>query len=168
MAKYNEKKTAGKLVVKDQNAGYARKAGSLKVIKGQVGQVRPGNQTKSVIEKIEFVRKGVTKKFLVKIKEKTDLDYDKLAKVLSVGRATLINKNGNKPFNLPLSDRIVGLADLYEYGYEVFGDIENFNEWMVTSNHALGGMKPYDLIDTQYGKDEVRHLIGRIDYGVFS
>jgi putative toxin-antitoxin system antitoxin component (TIGR02293 family) len=168
MAKYNEKKTAGKLVVKDQNAVYARKAGSLKVIKGQVGQVRPGNQTKSVIEKIEFVRKGVTKKFLVKIKEKTDLDYDKLAKVLSVGRATLINKNGNKPFNLPLSDRIVGLADLYEYGYEVFGDIENFNEWMVTSNHALGGMKPYDLIDTQYGKDEVRHLIGRIDYGVFS
>src|SRR6478736_2245654 len=120
MAKYNEKKTAGKLVVKDQNAAYSRKAGSLKVIKGQVGQVRPGNQTKSVIEKIEFVRKGVTKKFLVKIKEKTDLDYDKLAKVLSVGRATLINKNGNKPFNLPLSDRIVGLADLYEYGYEVF------------------------------------------------
>ena len=168
MAKYNDKKSAGKLVIKDQDAAYARKAGSLKVIKGQAGQVQPGSPTKSVIEKIEFVRKGVTKKFLVKIKEKTDLDYDKLAKVLSVGRATLINKNGNKPFNLPLSDRIVGLADLYEYGYEVFGDVENFNEWMITSNHALGGMKPYDLIDTQYGKEEVRHLIGRIEFGVYS
>jgi len=63
---------------------------------------------------------------------------------------------------------VVGMSDLYEYGYEVFGDVESFNEWMITSNHALGGMKPYDLLEKQYGKDEVWHLIGRIEYGIFS
>ena len=169
MAKVNNKNKAAKPVVKEEDVTYTQKAGSLKLTKVQTSPVRFGSfPTKSVTEKIEFVRKGVTKKFLVKIKEKTALDYDKLAKVLSVGRATLINKTGNKPFNLPLSDRIVGLADLYEYGYQVFGDVENFNVWMDTPNRALGGVIPYDLIDTQYGKDEVKHLIGRIDYGVFS
>ena len=133
---------------------------------GRGGKVNGSGQ--SVIEKIDFVRKGVTKKFLVKIKEKTALDYDELAKALSVARATLINKTGNTPFNLPLSDRIVGLADLYEYGYGVFGNIKNFNEWMVIPNQALGGARPFELIDTQYGKDAVKHLIGRIDYGVLS
>jgi putative toxin-antitoxin system antitoxin component (TIGR02293 family) len=128
----------------------------------------PNNAKRTMNEKIKFVRTGVTKKILVNIKNKTNLDYDKLAKVLSVGRATLINKNGNRPFNLALSDRIVGLADLYDQGYKVFGDTDNFNEWMFTPNRALGGQKPYDIIDTQYGKDEVRDLIGRIDYGVYS
>jgi len=128
----------------------------------------PNNAKRTVNEKIKFVRTGVTKKILVNIKNKTKLDYDKLAKVLSVGRATLINKNGNRPFNLALSDRIVGLADLYDQGYKVFGDTDNFNEWMFTPNKALGGQKPYDIIDTKYGRDEVRDLIGRIDYGVYS
>ena len=169
MAKYIEKKAARKPVVKDRAITYGQKKESMKLIMPKTGPMYIGSDpTKSVIQKIEFVRNGVTKKFLVKIKEKTDLDYDKLAKVLSVGRATLINKNGNTPFNVPLSDRIVGLADLYEYGYQVFGDVENFNHWMLTPNRALGGVKPYDLIDTQYGKDEVKHLIGRIAYGVYS
>jgi|SRR5450432_1091565 putative toxin-antitoxin system antitoxin component (TIGR02293 family) len=126
------------------------------------------NKRRSMNEKIKFVRTGVTKKILVNIKNKTKLDYDELAKVLSVGRATLINKSGNRPFNLALSDRIVGLADLYDHGYKVFGGADNFNEWMFTANRALGGQKPYDIIDTQYGKDEVRDLIGRIDYGIYS
>ena len=47
------------------------------------------------LEKMDMVDRGVTKKDLESLKEKTDLDYDDLAKVLSVGRATLINKKGN-------------------------------------------------------------------------
>ena len=168
MAKYSSKKATGKQVVKEHTATDTQKSRVLPIITHRGNRRIDNSPAGSLTDKIEFVRNGVTKKFLVKIKEKTDLDYDELAKVLSVARATLINKNGNKPFNVALSDRIVGLADLYEHGYQVFGDVENFNEWMVTSNHALGGVKPYELIDTQYGRDEVRSLIGRIDYGVFS
>jgi putative toxin-antitoxin system antitoxin component (TIGR02293 family) len=130
--------------------------------------ILPENTERTMNEKIKFVRSGVTKKVLVGIKNKTKLDYDKLAKVLSVARATLINKNDNRPFNTALSDRIVGLAELYDFGYKVFGNVDNFNEWMLMTNQALGGEKPYDIIDTQYGRDEVRNLIGRIDYGIFS
>jgi len=120
------------------------------------------------LEKMVMVDRGVTKKDLESLKDKTELDYDELASVLSVGRATLINKKGDDKFSPPLSEKIVGLADLYSYGYEVFEDKERFNQWMLRPNRALGGQAPYDLIHNQFGREEVRNVIGRIDYGVYS
>lgn len=119
-------------------------------------------------EKIEIVREGISKKDLEHLKQKTDLDYNQLSKVLSVARATLINKKGNAKFDTVLSERIVGVADIYSYGYEVFEDESRFNEWIFRSNQALGGQTPYDLLDNQYGREEIKNLIGRIDYGVYS
>jgi putative toxin-antitoxin system antitoxin component (TIGR02293 family) len=120
------------------------------------------------LEKMVMVDRGVTKKNLESLKAKTELDYDELAQVLSVGRATLINKKGGDKFSPPLSEKIVGLADLYSYGYEVFEDKERFNQWMLRPNQALGGQAPYDLIHNQFGREEVRNVIGRIEYGVYS
>jgi putative toxin-antitoxin system antitoxin component (TIGR02293 family) len=119
-------------------------------------------------EKIDIIREGISKKDLENLKEKTDLDYNQLSKVLSVARATLINKKGTAKFDMVLSERIVGVADIYSYGYEVFEDENRFNEWIFRSNQALGGQSPYDLLDNQYGREEVKNLIGRIDYGVYS
>lgn len=122
----------------------------------------------TALEKMDLVRSGVTKKELERLKEKTGLDYDALAQALSVTRATLINKKNDEKFNAPLSERIVGLADIYSYGYEVFEDTRLFNQWMFRPNQALGGQPPYQLIDNQFGREEVRNIIGRIDYGVYS
>src|ERR1035438_244483 len=74
------------------------------------------------IEKMDIVRIGVSKKDLESLKKVANLDYDKLAKALSVTRATLINKKRGEKFNAVLSERIVSLADIYSYGYEVFED----------------------------------------------
>jgi len=119
-------------------------------------------------EKINIIREGISKKDLENLKEKTDLDYNQLSKVLSVARATLINKKGTAKFDMVLSERIVGVADIYSYGYEVFEDENRFNEWIFRANQSLGGQSPYDLLDNQYGREEVKNLIGRIDYGVYS
>jgi putative toxin-antitoxin system antitoxin component (TIGR02293 family) len=136
------------------------------VILGESSNKPEGQMT--AMEKMVMVDRGVTKKDLESLKAKTDLDYDELAQVLSVGRATLINKKGTDKFSPPLSEKIVGLADLYSYGYEVFEDSERFNQWMLRPNKALGGRAPYDLIHNQFGREEVRNVIGRIEYGVFS
>ena len=122
----------------------------------------------TALEKMDIVRTGVSKNNLERLKEKTGLDYDTLAQALSVTRATLINKKNSEKFNAPLSERIVGLADIYSYGYEVFEDTKIFNQWMFRPNQALGGQAPYQLIDNQFGREEVKNIIGRIDYGVYS
>ena len=120
------------------------------------------------LEKMEMSRGGITKTALERLKQKTGLDYDKLAKILAVARATLINKKGKEKFSPELSERILGLADIYSYGYKVFDSEERFNEWIFRPNRALGSTSPYELMDNQYGREEVRNLIGRIDYGVYS
>lgn len=119
-------------------------------------------------QKMQIVRDGVTKIYLTKLKEETSLDYDALAQALSVTRSTLINKKGSQKFNDHVSERIIAVAELYSFGYEVFGNKENFNKWMFAPNQALGGEAPFELIDNQFGREEIRNLIGRIAYGVYS
>ncbi len=119
-------------------------------------------------EKINMIKKGISKTDLENLKDTAGFDYNQLSKVLSVARATLINKKGNDKFDINLSEKIVGVADIYSYGYEVFEDETKFNDWVFRSNRSLGGQAPFDLLDNQYGREEVKNLIGRIDYGVYS
>lgn len=120
------------------------------------------------IQKMRIIKNGISKDYLETFKKATSLDYDSLAGALSVTRATLINKKGAQKFSDQVSEKIVSLADLYSFGYEVFEDKDNFNKWMFVHNQALGGLAPFDIIDNYYGKEEVRNLIGRIAYGVYS
>jgi len=119
-------------------------------------------------EKMHIIKEGISKADLENFKKKAALDYDKLAKALSVTRATLINKKKQEKFNAVLSERILSLADIYSYGYEVFEDEQRFNKWMFSPNRALGGSTPYELANNQFGREEIKNLIGRIEYGVYS
>jgi putative toxin-antitoxin system antitoxin component (TIGR02293 family) len=156
------RKTVSK--IKSSTQGASAKASA--VILSDAGN-KPESQM-TALEKMNIVCEGVSKKDLEHLKEKAELDYDKLAKALSVTRATLIKKQKDQKFGLVLSEKIMGLADIYSYGYEVFENEDRFNQWMFRPNQALGGKAPYDLIDNQFGREEVRNVIGRIDYGVYS
>ena len=128
---------------------------------------KPENDMTS-LEKMDVAKAGISKLDLEDLKEKTKLDYTKLAKVISVTRATLINKKGASKFSMSISESILGVADIYSYGYEVFEDIDRFNEWISRPNRALGYKAPYEIMDSQFGREEVKNLIGRIEYGVYS
>jgi putative toxin-antitoxin system antitoxin component (TIGR02293 family) len=122
----------------------------------------------SAFEKMGMAKTGLNKKDLETLKQKASLDYDELAQMLSVTRATLINKKGDEKFSIVLSERIIAIADIYSYGVEVFGDMEQVNEWMFEPNRALGGETPFSIMHTQFGREELRNVIGRIAYGVYS
>ena len=56
---------------------------------------------------------------------------------------------------------------IIEYGINVFESEINFFDWLMTPNKSLGGLIPYNLLDT---KDEYKILdiLGRIEHGVYS
>jgi putative toxin-antitoxin system antitoxin component (TIGR02293 family) len=118
-------------------------------------------------DKIKVIRGGVSKKQLTDIKTEIELDYDQLSEVLSTSRATLINKKKTQKFDQQVSERIVMLTDVLGYGREIFGDNDNFNEWLKTPSESLGNVTPLSMMDTLYGIDEVKKEIGRIAYGVY-
>ena len=119
-------------------------------------------------KKIDFIRLGISKTSLEHLKKKINQDYDTLAKLFSVTRATLINKKGKSKFSSAVSEKILNLADLYSFGYNVFENRENFNSWMETPNRTLGGIAPIEIADTHYGILEIKNLVGRIEQGVYS
>jgi putative toxin-antitoxin system antitoxin component (TIGR02293 family) len=131
------------------------------------GIVTPINKMTS-FEKMTLLDKGINKNDLEQFKLKAQLDYDKLAQALAVTRATLISKKKNEAYSDGVSEKILALTDLYSYGYEVFEDVDNFNSWMFVSNKALAGKTPFDIIDNQFGREEVKNIIGRIEYGIYS
>ena len=139
----------------------------LKKVSAEKSKVIPVYKWSSY-KKIDIIKEGISKEELENLKDQTGLDYDTLAKVLSVAKATLHNKKGKAKFDTSVSERILLLADIYSYGYEVFGEKERFNSWMKSENTSLGGVAPLQLLDTLYGIEEVKHLIGRIEYGVYS
>ncbi len=143
-------------------------AGKVQALKDMI--YNPAKQANNITahEKIEMINNGISKKDLEFLKQKSGLDYDQLSEVLLVARATLINKKGNEKFNPSLSEKIVSLADIYSYGYEVFEDESRFNNWVFRPNQALGGKAPYNFLSNQYGREEIKNLIGRIDYGVYA
>src|SRR3954463_12932606 len=71
----------------------------------------------TALEKMQLARTGISKQDLELLKQTTGLDYDSLAKGLSVTKATLFNKKGEEKFSADISERIVSLADIYSYGY---------------------------------------------------
>ena len=154
-----QKKTGGskKNEVHEPVVLYASKPDSsiLKVVK------RPENQ-------LSLVEKGISKDSLEALKAMAGLDYDQLAQVLNVARATLINKKSPDRFNTDISDKIVVLADIFSYGLEVFEDKARFRHWLQSPLRALNGKSPFDMLHTSFGREEVRNLIGRIAYGVYS
>ncbi|MES2883072.1 MAG: antitoxin Xre/MbcA/ParS toxin-binding domain-containing protein [Bacteroidota bacterium] len=156
------------MILEEPAVAYERLSPLKKVdaLKGKA-KVIPVYQWSSY-DKIDAIKGGITKEELESLKNQSGLDYDTLAVILNVAKATLHNKKGKAKFDQYISERIFLLADVYSYGYKVFEQKEKFNQWMKTDNRSLGNIKPLSLLDTMYGVEEIKHLIGRIEYGVYS
>lgn len=139
-----------------------QKSGGLLSVKGEA-EFKSG-----ATQAINKIKTGISQKELLHLKEVTELDYEKLAFIVGLTRQTITQKPVSYKYEVSESDKIYRIADLYSYGYDVFENKEGFNEWMMAENSALGNKKPIDFLDTMYGFQEVKDLIGRIDYGVYS
>lgn len=120
------------------------------------------------LEKVYAVRVGISKDQLVSFKNTIDIDYDRLSFILGTTKTTLHKKQSKDAFSASISEKVIGLMDVYRFGYEVFGEHNKFNKWVQTPNRALGNRIPLEVMDTFFGIKEVTNIIGRIQHGVYS
>jgi len=118
--------------------------------------------------KMEQVRTGISKSVLEELKDRINIGYDRLSVILGTSSGRLRRKKSDEKFNGPISEKILALSDVYEFGYSVFEDQANLERWMQTENRALSNKRPIDLLDTSFGMIEVKNLLGRIAHGVYS
>lgn len=55
-----------------------------------------------------------------------------------------------------------------ELAIDTFGDREKAMSWLKSPNPVMEGQKPLDLLNSVQGRETVRTILGRIEWGLYS
>lgn len=92
-----------------------------------------------------------------------------LAGYLGVRPRTLARRKEAGSLDEHESERMLRLAEIYEAALQLFdGNKADAREWLLSPVRGLNNNRAIDYARTDYGAREVRNLIGRLKYGVFS
>lgn len=117
------------------------------------------------LEVIDRIRNGVKKKDWKNLIYYLGSTEKEFANILPVSISSMQKKD---VYGKETSERIYELARLFGLGHEVFDSTEDFKEWLMTPSKALGGKKPFELLDSSFGFELVENEIVRIQYNVYS
>lgn len=119
---------------------------------------------------IHSIRKGLSYRFFSYIKEITPFTEKDWSEYLNVSIRTLQrNKNEDHFFFKPIhSEKIIELAEVTNFGVQIFDSVDQFYVWLNTPSFALGKLKPSELLKDSYGKELVMAELNRINHGIFA
>lgn len=116
---------------------------------------------------ILLIREGVPYSLFNLIQEFTPFAEDNWADFLDISTKSLQRyKQAAKSFKPIQSEKIIELAEVTKVGLEVFGEMQQFKNWLETPNFSLGNLKPIELLKDSYGKELVISELTRINYGI--
>jgi len=111
---------------------------------------------------------GISKSDFLVIVASTGLNLTQFSALLPVSKRTIEKTKDQELLSPVVSDRVLQIASLYQFGSNVLGDNQQFQEWLQSSLIALGGKKPIDFINNDTGISMVTDLLGRVEHGVYS
>ena len=119
---------------------------------------------------IKAIREGFPYNLFRVIKEVTPFSEDDWAEYLNLSKKTLQRhqNEANYVFKPIHTEKIIELAEVTNFGNEVFDSPEQFYLWLNTPSYALGSLKPAELLKDSYGKELVMAELNRIDQGIFA
>ncbi len=111
---------------------------------------------------------GLTKADFLAVVSMTGLSLSEFSALLPASKRTIEKVKDKELLNPQVSDRVMQLAGLYNFGGSVLGDLTSFKEWLQTPLLALGGKKPIEFLNKETGISFIHDTLGRIAHGVFS
>lgn len=109
-------------------------------------------------------RVGIQKKALYHLAEQMSFSLKDVTTFLSLAVPVSADE---ELLDYSTSERVIKTAELYQKGFEVFGE-QKFKLWMNTPSKALGGKKPIELLHTTKGVEYVLDEVIRIEHGIFA
>jgi len=118
---------------------------------------------------VHSIRKGISFSFFNTIKNNSPFTDVEWADFLNLSTKSLQRYKNEKKFVFkPIhSEKIIELAEVTNFGNEVFDNNKDFYSWLNTTSIALDNMKPLELLKNSYGKEMVMDELHRIDQGIF-
>ncbi len=119
---------------------------------------------------IQAIRTGLPYKIFQQIKRFTPFTDEDWAEYLDLSTKTLQRYRDDNDFHFKSihTEKIFELAEVTNFGIEVFGSSEKFYSWLNVPSFALNGYKPGELLKDSYGKEMVMAELNRIKHGIFA
>lgn len=105
-----------------------------------------------------LIRAGFPKEWPDRFFEATKIDRSKFPRLAE--SATDLNPGD--------SDLLFRLAKVYSEATDFFQDAASASEWLMTKSTTLGGIAPYQILDTTAGYETVIEELQRLQYGIAS
>ncbi|HEY8918334.1 MAG TPA: antitoxin Xre/MbcA/ParS toxin-binding domain-containing protein [Chitinophaga sp.] len=128
----------------------------------------PYGAGRGYFEFIQLSRDGIIKKALMNLSQQLSFSLSEVARVLHISERTLQRYADDEKLSADTSERAILLSQLYQHGTFVFGDLENFKEWMRTPLPAFNYQPPISLLDTTFGFQLIEDELGKIAHGIFA
>lgn len=128
----------------------------------------PGLDTGDLMVCMNAVKQGLPVRVVDDLCRELELSRSTLAKRAGIPERTLIRRMQGKSLTPGQSERIVRLARMFDRAVRVLGSKEHARRWLNSPRPQLNGSAPLEMADTELGAEEVAHLLGRIEHGVFS
>jgi putative toxin-antitoxin system antitoxin component (TIGR02293 family) len=92
-----------------------------------------------------------------------------LAEYLRIPARTLQRRKRSGELSAAESERLLRVSRIYHAALDLFeGNHKATVAWLGRKNRALAERTPLEMAGTELGGEEVLHLIGRLEYGVYS
>lgn len=128
---------------------------------GHVGQV-----VNSDIDLITITRKGLPKSVVYSLCDVLGISMERLSDLMHISHRTLQRKADDDLLTVSSTEQLFEIADLVSKGIEVFDTLENFRKWLHSTPYIFNSQKPLDFLDTRFGIQYVKNIIGRIAHGI--
>jgi putative toxin-antitoxin system antitoxin component (TIGR02293 family) len=116
---------------------------------------------------ILVIREGIPYSLFNLIQHNTPFNDNDWANFLDISTKSLQRyKQSSKSFKSIHTEKIIEMAEVTNFGVDVFGDMKKFKLWLDTPNFSLGNLKPMELLKDSYGKEMVIGELTRINHGI--
>ncbi|MHA8076162.1 type II RES/Xre toxin-antitoxin system antitoxin [Aquirufa sp. TARAVU-A1A] len=121
----------------------------------------------SNLGKMKIIRKGVSYDTIEVLSIRIQVPIKEILSIVGIPQTTYNSKKkDNVMMNPRDSELVLQLAELFDYGLDVFNQEEGkFKRWLKKKNDALGGGTPESFLDSNTGILEVRNCLNRLEYG---
>lgn len=118
---------------------------------------------------LRLITRGLPWSAVASFLKSSGFSQQELAQSLSMPERTLARRKEAGTLNLAESERLMRLAEIFYAAMRLFdGDASATRNWLASPVRGLNNARPIDYAVTELGAREVRNLIGRLEYGVFS
>lgn len=125
-----------------------------------------GKAVNSDIDLIALIRKGLPKSVLFSLCEVLQISMERMSELLHISPRTLQRKSNTDSLTISNSQQLLEIAEVVSEGIKVFNTLESFRKWLHSTPYVLNGQKPLDFLDTGFGTQYIKNILGRIAHGI--